>query len=169
MLKHPIADSFSAFEMTNGQREIPLFDRLDVAFAPHAHDAAGRRANIFPLSAAHRVLIDFPEIGLGPTRQLSQRLRIDFHAHHPPDLHRGGIKRQGILDLDAFGYQVGFLLALNNERPLTRRRRSGDADQDDRKHQGEICHAAAIAEMSRPPGQDLNWVDLPLPAHPWLE
>lgn len=49
MLENPISVRFSTFKVTNGQRKIPLFDRFDIDFAPHTHDAAGRRAHVFPI------------------------------------------------------------------------------------------------------------------------
>lgn len=87
MLKHPIMIRLPAFEVTDGQWKISLFNRLHFTFTPHAHDTAGGGAHIFPVSTAYRVLIHPPQIGLGSPGQFRQRLRVHFCTHHSPDLH----------------------------------------------------------------------------------
>lgn len=88
MLKHPVVIRFPAFEVTDREGEIALLDRFRFALAPDPHNTAGRRAHILPITAAHRILIDPPQIRLGRSRQLRQGLRIDFGGQDTPDLHR---------------------------------------------------------------------------------
>ena len=89
MLKHPSQIGLPTFEVSDRKREITRFNRPGFTLAPHAHDASGRRAHVFPVAPAHRICIDFSQVWLGGPGQLCQRLGIDFGAHDPSNLHRG--------------------------------------------------------------------------------
>lgn len=118
MLEHPIFVSLATFKMADGERELSFFYGFPVAPAPNAHDASGRRPNIFPISVGYGIPVNLPQIGLGQARKFGQGLRVDLHRHQPARLLRGGIKSQRILNLYAFGEQIGFLLPLDDHLPM---------------------------------------------------
>lgn len=118
MLERPISIRLAAFEMADCEREFSFLDRLFSAPATDPHNASGRSANILPISVGHGILVSPSQMRLGQARQFGQRLGIDFHRYHSTRLHGGGIKGQCILNLYAFGEQIGFLLSLHDHFPV---------------------------------------------------
>ena len=146
MLKNPLKIRGPSFEMPDGLGKVVFFEWRCTAPASHAHDPAGRAANVFPVAMGHRVGVCLPEKRLGQACQLGQRLRVDFPRRHPARFHGGRVKGQRILNFDPFGQEIRFELALNHGFPLPCRGRCREADQDNGEHQEKISNASFIVQ-----------------------
>ncbi len=123
-----------------------LSERLRLASASDAHDPAGRGADQLPFSSSHGIQVDLSQERPGLSGQVGQGIGVHFARDYPPGFHLGGIERDGGLDFDAFGQQIGFQFPLHHDFPLPGGDGQRDANQHDREHDQEVCGSPGVGE-----------------------